>query len=527
MDSPVRSTIWVNSALSSNNWKILDIPDTNDVVAIKLNGNYGRLQIVSIYNAGEHVDSLAILRQHMQGVRNGPQGQQDYHILGGGDFNQHHPTWDKDEDMHLFTAKALKDAEELIDLVADQEMCMILPKGIPTLKHMVTKQHSRPDNVFCMVGLANHVVKCDTMLERQLGKTDHYPVVTILELMQERSSKQISRNFRETDWDSFNGFLGKEVAVIPISSESQIDADLGKEIEQLTELIQKAIIYKVPISNPCPLSKRWWTKDLTKTKKAVNRIRAESYKNRAVEDHLSHQDLQQAQQKYAANIIKAKMDHWNSYLENADSSTIWTANKYITNPAGDGDQSRIPTLKVKGNDGFTREVNMNEGKAKVLAEVFFPPKPATSSVPQEFSYPDLLPSPLPITEEQIHAHIAKLSPFKAPGPDRIPNIILQKSANLIVPYLLPIYRSIMRYGVYYKGWQESTTCILRKPGKPSYEVPKAYCPIALLCTMAKSIVSENLITVTEQYQLLPDTHFGGRPCRSTTDAVHLLVHQVK
>ena len=104
------------------------------------------------------------------------------------------------------------------------------------------------------------------------------------------------------------------------------------------------------------------------------------------------------------------MDHWNNYLENTDSSTIWTANKYIT----------------------------NEGKAKALAEVFFPPKPTTSSVPQEYSYTDPLPSPPPITEEQIHMHIAKLWPYKAPGPDGIPNIVLQKLANLIVPYLLPI-----------------------------------------------------------------------------------------
>ena len=68
LDSPVQSMIWVNSALTTNNWKILDIPDTNDMVAIELNGTYGKLQIFSIYNAGEHSDSLMVLRQHMQGL---------------------------------------------------------------------------------------------------------------------------------------------------------------------------------------------------------------------------------------------------------------------------------------------------------------------------------------------------------------------------------------------------------------------------------------------------------------------------
>ena len=66
---------------------------------------------------------------------------------------------------------------------------------------------------------AKHMVKCDVMPERQLGKTDHYPVVTILELMQERTSMQPLQNFRKTDWDTFNDFLEKELAVIPIPNE--------------------------------------------------------------------------------------------------------------------------------------------------------------------------------------------------------------------------------------------------------------------------------------------------------------------
>jgi len=52
LDATVQSTIWVNSALSTNKWKILDIPDTNDIVAIELKGDYGWLQIYSIYNTG-------------------------------------------------------------------------------------------------------------------------------------------------------------------------------------------------------------------------------------------------------------------------------------------------------------------------------------------------------------------------------------------------------------------------------------------------------------------------------------------
>jgi len=163
-----------------------------------------------------------------------------------------------------------------------------------------------------------------------------------------------------------------------------------------------------------------------------------------VDNHPSHQDLCQVQQKYAADIAKAKIEHWSNFLENANTTDIWSVNKYLMNPPGNGGQTRIPMLKVKGNNGIPREVNTNKGKANILSEAFFPLKLAASTVPQAHKYPDLLPPPAPVTQEQIHVHITKLSPYRVPGPDSIPNIVLQKSENLIVPYLLPIYRSMLK-----------------------------------------------------------------------------------
>jgi hypothetical protein len=96
---------------------------------------------------------------------------------------------------------------------------------------------------------------------------------------QERTSSKLSPNVRETDWDKLNVFLGNELAVIPTPSEIQTDEDLGRKIEQLTLLIQKAISSEVPENNPCPLSKRWWTKDLSKMKKVINGIHGKSFKN--------------------------------------------------------------------------------------------------------------------------------------------------------------------------------------------------------------------------------------------------------
>src|SRR6266481_6382799 len=93
-----------------------------------------------------------------------------------------------------------------------------------------------------------------------------------------------------------------------------------------------------------------------------------------------------------------------------------------------------------------------------------------------------------------------------------------------------IFCTMFKLGVYYGQWKEIITCVLRKLGKPHYDIPKAYRPIALLNTIAKlamSIVAEELSHIVKTHGLLLATHFGGCPGRSTTDSLHLLVDMVK
>jgi hypothetical protein len=65
---------------------------------------------------------------------------------------------------------------------------------------------------------------------------------------------------------------------------------------------------------------------------------------------------------------------------------------------------------------------------------------------------------------------------------------------------------------------------LRKPNRADYTLPKSYRPIVLLKTLAKPLsmaVAEDLTYILEKHNLLPEQHFGGRPGRTATDAVHV------
>ncbi|RDB20758.1 putative protein in type-1 retrotransposable element R1DM [Hypsizygus marmoreus] len=254
------------------------------------------------------------------------------------------------------------------------------------------------------------------------------------------------------EWPEFLEELEAQLAMIPEPQPLKTEGEFKKAIEDLTHVLQETITRKVKMNKPRPHSKRWWNSDLTAAKRQLYKLSDLITKFRVLLDHPIHDEYRKARNAYSEEIWKAKVQHWSEFLEHAIVDDIWMANKYISEPIGDGGCPRVPTLKTVSLGGQQQDATSNEDKAHVLAKAFFPEKPATSSVPQGFVYPPLLTPPPPITEDQIMRHIKRLSPYKASGPDGIPNVVLQKSANLIAKYLLHIYRAVLALNTYYDGW---------------------------------------------------------------------------
>ena len=192
---------------------------------------------------------------------------------------------------------------------------------------------------------------------------------------------------------------------------------------------------------------------------------------------------------------------------------IWTANKYATDPPTDGGKTRIPTLNYTEQDGTVRSTTSNMEKSKALAGTFFPPPPPVPIVPHT-CYPEPANVFRYFTRAQIKDAAKKLSAFKAPGPDRILNVVLKQSIDMLADRLYFIFRAIFELDIYPDEWQESIMVVLHKPGKPSYQEPKAYRPITLLNTLGKlfsSIMADDLSHFCETRGVFPKNQFGGRP----------------
>jgi len=264
--------------------------------------------------------------------------------------------------------------------------------------------------------------------------------------------------------------------------------------------------------------------------KEKNKLSHQSYKLRGLADHPIHTEHRRIRNKVKEEITKAKKNHWTEFLEGLTQESIYTANKYITTPYGDGGRTSIPALKGIGPQGNLIEAVTNKEKSQMLARTFFPPPPTENSIPQDFIYPNAAEPFTPFTEEEVRKAIANTSPFKAPGPDEICNAVFKNCSERLTPYLTQLFNAVIALDTYFDPWREFTMVVLRKPDKPDYTVPKAYRPIALLnttCKLLTALVAERTTSILERHNLLPDTHFGGRPGRTTTDSLHLLEIIVK
>jgi hypothetical protein len=261
----------------------------------------------------------------------------------------------------------------------------------------------------------------------------------------------------------------------------------------------------------------------------MNKLGRQSYKMHLVIDHQVHGKHTAMVKQYRAILEQTKRHHWCDWLEKSDEPDIWMAHCFTTAAGGDGGKTRIPVLRHKEGDTDVA-ADSNADKGQVLAKSFFPVKPPSDDLLSDFTYPPPCKRAGKIMLEQIKAQLKRLKPYKAPGPNGIPNIVLTKCADLITERLCHIYWAMVDKGILFKPWKEFITVVLRKLGKPRYDTPKVYRLIVLLNMMWKvitAIMANHITYVTEKHQLLPANHFGGHPSRTTMDAIHLLVTKIK
>ena len=525
-----RSMILVNKRLASDAWASFDIgsPDATGIIISNENSN---VLIFNLYCDQDSPDAIIKADKFLQEYKQKNNTNKNIKAIWLGDFNRHNPLWDDPKNNHLFARHNLDQAQILLDAIAKQQLYMALPKKIPTLRAMATGNYTRPDNVFVSLKLQGRIIECKTVPEDQPPKTDHLPIDTIIETRTNIITEKKKRDFKKVDWekfrDSLNGKIREDIETTPIRN----SADLNHRVETLNKTITNTIDEFVPVSTPSLHTKRWWSKELTALRQQMRSRARAAYRNKNHLDHPAHAQYKAAQNKYADAIDKAKKDKWHEFLSQIYEHTVWTAHKYASTTPTDGGKARIPDIAYKDSEGRTRYACTNEEKARTFCSTFFEMSSNTNPTQrreEEYLQPAF--TFKAITDTQIMRAIRRISPYKAPGANGIPNVILKKCADILVLILGPIFRATFDLLTYPCEWKNSITLVIPKPARPCYTEPGAYRPIALLDTIAKILsacIAEDLTKLAELHDILPENHFGCRPGRASTDALHYTVPYIK
>ncbi|QRW06349.1 Reverse transcriptase from transposon X-element protein [Ceratobasidium sp. AG-Ba] len=517
-----RSLLAINPSVSSNSWEQLECLCPN-ITAVRMITQAGPIIVINVYNPCDSNTSLP----HVEGLLK--KRHPDDLVILLGDFNRHHPLWDEDRNAHLFTRANLDLAQELLDLTAEHDLEMALPKDLPTLQAFGTKNLTRPDNVFASYGLLSDLISCDIAPDRREAYTDHFPIRTEIALKPTLAPDIERWNFKAMDADLFRSTIRDALENLDLTGPLDDQSSLDARARDICQAIRRAMETSVPRIQLSARTKRWWNKELTRFRKKVRKLANRSFRARMTPTHPVHEQYKAWRNTYSQAIKDAKKRHWEDFLESLDEETVWTVTKYIDGDYTDGGRTKVPSLKSTDADGNVSIAKDSDTISDFLMRDFFPAPPAPSDKPSISMPPPVKDLP-ELSVEDVKAAISCLKPFKAPGPDGIPACAYLEGIDLLAPCLLPIFLSSLCNDLYPSDWRHLRTVVLRKPGKPDYSVPKAYCPIALLNIVSKilsSCVATRLNTLAEQHNWLPAHHFRGRPGRTTTDALHLLLKQIK
>ena len=329
------------------------------------------------------------------------------------------------------------------------------------------------------------------------------------------------RNWKHLEEDKYRKALAP---LLPKVQRPQTKRALDNYVKALVEAMQGAADIALPCRPLSPKAREGWSAECSTVLAEAKRLRRKHGRQ--------HTDESWAEYKIARNqktrtIRRELRQAHRERVEKAAESpqAMWKLAKWARNR----DQQAPSITPALQNPRSGENVISVDEKAELLRQAFFPaPPPADVDDIHMARYEDQVRLP-PITNKEVQEAIESAKPLKAPGPDGMPNKVLQAGGCLLVPHLINIFNQCLALAYCPKHFRASSTIALRKPGKDDYTVPRAYRPIALLNTIGKimdAIIARRLSYVAETYHTLPSTHFGGRKQKSTEHALHNIIETI-
>jgi hypothetical protein len=412
----------------------------------------------------------------------------------------------------------LLESADLLAIMEDFNLSNTLPPG--TITYEAGAARTTIDLCLATLGLVDRVIR--SQVDRDLDHdSDHLPISTVIDMRIQQLNATPRRDWKRLDEKTYYKTLKR---ALPPLRRSATKTALDAYVQEIVKAIQGAIDRAIPYTRPSDHARQGWSEECSAVlaeAKRLKRVHSQRHTDESWEAYRA------ARNHKARTVKKALRNAHREQVEQAAKSpeALWRLVKWAKTR---GNQAPMITPAIRHPE-TQQEATDPKVKADVFRKAFFPAPPeADLDDIRDAQYDDQIDMPQ-ITEKEIRDAIRAASPLKTPGPDGIANKALQAGTAQLATHLTRIFNQSLHLGYCPAHFRESTTVVLRKPGKDNYTAPKSYRPIALMNTMGKimdAVIARRLSYLAETHHVLPPTHIGGRKVRSTEHALHAVTHKI-
>lgn len=357
---------------------------------------------------------------------------------------------------------------------------------------------------------------------REISLSDHRYI--IFKIVSERIEKNGTsyRNPRRTNWGLRQsvGKKNKKFGLIKTTEE------LDRAAECLNNILQSSFEENCEITVARANVSPWWNNELEKLRK---KTRLASRRARLSDSESERQAYRCILREYKSLVRKSKRESWRDFCsELSDHSEVSKLKKILIST----DVGKVGSLK----DIHGEYSKCFEESNKILLDCHFPENRAEEDARihitshPESSYRDVIVAQRIVTVKKLTWAVDCFDGYKAPGPDNIYPILLQKCIDIIGRNLRDIMRASLILSYVPMSWRQVRVVFIPKPGKKDYAEAKSFRPISLSSFVIKTL--ERLIETDLRNQApnclsLHERQHAYIKGRSTETALHDLVSQVE
>jgi hypothetical protein len=322
-------------------------------------------------------------------------------------------------------------------------------------------------------------------------------------------------NLNKADWDSIRGELGNTPWTNLLNSDDNID-QMFKTFESTITNVCTAHAPEHKVSSH---SKH----HIPRARRTILRTRRHVNQNINLCKHLKPVNYQSKIDKLMKKKEKLEIELRDCIRDELEKKEIEVISKIKSNPRAFYTYAKkhckthcsVGPLTDENNELQTDPTKMCNILQKQYQKAFSDPKSGIKKPPHSENQSSPKLEDITFTEEDIIWAINLIPLHSAPGPDKIPSILLKECKKELAPALILIWRKSLDTGQIPDILKKQSIVPIHK--KESKAVPANYRPISLTSHITKlfeRILRRHIVAFLEKNHIIHKSQHGFRPCRS-------------